>query len=136
MKTLAALLIMVCMCGAALFAQENEDPAVKKGVFATIFDGFAESTRSINEINRENMAAVREESRASFEAATATNSGLTKLSETKGFWNKVKVMFGNMKETSGALAENEKNRRAEIQSQNSYRNVLENQRTGRRTAIN
>lgn len=34
----------------------------KKGFIVKIFDGFAESTRAVNKINRENMAAVKADS--------------------------------------------------------------------------
>jgi len=138
MKTLTAIFIMVSMCGAALFAQETEnttgEPTMeKKGIFTTIINGFTESTRTINEINKENITAVKEESRARFEDATAPNYGIVKLNETKGFWNKVKVIFDNIIVTARIQSANETARRAEIQNHNSYRNVLGEQRTNRQT---
>jgi len=128
MKTLTAILIMVSLCGAALFAQDADLITENKGVFSTIANGFAESTRAIHEINQENIAAVKAESKANFETATAPNSSLVKLNETKGFWNKVKVIFENFMDNANANAENERARRAEIQSHSSYRTIIENHR--------
>jgi len=122
------------VCGATVFAQDSGDSAMEnKSVFSTIIDGFAESTRAIHEINKENMAAVKEESRANFEAAAAPNPDIEKLKETKGFWNKIKVMFENIIENANANAEKERVRRAEIQSHDSYRTILEEQRTNRQS---
>ena len=137
MKTKFALLIMI-VCGAALFAQETvetkgETTMENKGVFSTIIEGFAESTRTIHEINKENIAAVKEETKINFEAATAPNSGLVKLNETKGFWNKIKVIFSNIRESANANTEKENLRRAEIQTHESYRTTLEEQRTNRQS---
>ena len=140
MKTLTVILIMVSMCGVTLFAQETtnttgESTMEKKGIFSTITNGFAESTRNVHQINQENMAAVITETRTNFEAATVPNPGIAKLNETKGFWNKIKVIFSNMRETANAQAEAETARRAEIQSHDSYRNVLEEQRTNRQAIL-
>ena len=139
MKTLASLLIML-VCGAALFAQETENitgesKVEKEGIFTTIINGLAESTRTINEINKENITAVKEESRTNFEAATASNQGIVKLNETKGFWNKIKVIFSNIRESANAQTEKEIARRSEIQNHNSYRNILREQRTNRQAVI-
>ena len=151
MKTIPAFLIMI-VCGAALFAQPTTEPQrgessgsvetvetkgeskmENKGVFSTIIDGFADSTRTIHEINKENIAAVKEETKTNFEAATASNPGIVKLNETKGFWNKIKVIFSNMKESANAQTEKEIARRSEIQSHSSYRTILEEQRTNRQS---
>ena len=151
MKTIPAFLIMI-VCGAALFAQPTTEPQrgessgsvetvetkgeakmENKGVFSTIIDGFADSTRTIHEINKENIAAVKEETKTNFEAATAPNAGLVKLNETKGFWNKIKVIFNNIIESANANTEKENLRRAEIQSHSSYRTILEEQRTNRQS---
>jgi len=44
--------------------------ANKKGIIGTIREGFAESIHNVREINKENMAAVRADTKANFEAAT------------------------------------------------------------------
>jgi hypothetical protein len=49
-----------------------------------VINGFAESTRNIHQINKENMAAVRADSKANFDAATAPDPGLVKVKNTKG----------------------------------------------------
>ena len=142
MKTIAALLIII-VCGAALFAQETAESSGEakviienKGIFSTIIDGFAESTRIIHEINKENMAAVKEESKTNFKAAAAPNAGIIKLRETKGFWNKVLVIFENMMDSANEIAEKESAHRADIRSHNSYRSILENQRVECQSAKN
>jgi len=139
MKTIPAFLIMI-VCGAALFAQETENITVeskveKKGFFTTIISGLVESTHTVNEINKENITTVKEESRTNFEAATASNPEIAKLNETKGFWNKIKVIFSNMRESANAQTEKEIAYRSEIQNHNSYRNVLEEQRANRQAVI-
>ena len=142
MKTLTTLLIMAGLCSVTLFAQDTEGSAIESnGVLSIKSDGicinmdsFAESIRIIHEINKENIAAVKEETRINFEAATAPNSGLVKLNETKGFWNKIKVIFSNIIESANANTEKENLRRAEIQTHESYRTTLEEQRTNRQSA--
>jgi len=139
MKTIPAFFIMI-VCGAALFAQETENitgesKVEKKGIFTTIINGFAESTRNVHQINQENIAAIRTETRANFEDATAPNLGIVKLNETKGFWNKIKVIFSNLRESANAQTEKEIARRSEIQNHNSYRNILREQRTNRQAVI-
>ena len=139
MKTIPAFLIMI-VCGAALFAQETdnitgESKVEKKGFFTTIISGLAESTRTVNEINKENITAIKEESRTNFKAATASNPEIVKLNETKGFWNKIKVVFNNMRESANAHTEKEIAYRSEIQNHNSYRNVLDEQRANRQAVI-
>jgi len=138
MKQLTAILIMVCLCGVALFAQELEESTgesimAKKGFLSTIINGFAESTRTIHVINKENIASVKEESRANFEVATAPNAGLAKFNETKGFWNKVMAIFDNIKESANANTEKEELRRKEIQNHDSYRKTLEARLTNRQS---
>jgi len=137
MKTIGAFLIMVCLCAVTLFALDGGDhPKENKSFISTIIDGLVESTRSIHEINQDNLAAVREETKANFEAATAPKSGMAKLNGTKGFWNKVIVIFENMIEAADKHAETERTRRVQIQSHSSYKAVLGDQKTGRQATIN
>ena len=126
MKKFNFIFMMVGLCAAAIFAQnsEGESSMENRNVFGTIVNGFAESTRTINEINREHMAAVKADSIASFQEATAPDPGLVKFREAQGFGNKVRVIFANIRDTAKANAENEKARRAEIQSHESYKKIL------------
>ena len=141
MKHLTVILFMASLCGATVFAQElikstGESTMKNKGIISTIINGLAESTRAVHQINQENMTAIRAESRANFQSATATNPGVVRLNETKGLWNKVKVIFENIIESTNVYSERERVRRVEIQSHSSYRTILENQRAGRRSALN
>jgi hypothetical protein len=107
----------------------------KKGIIGTITEGFAESTRTVREINRENMAAVKADSKANFQAATAPDPGLVKFKQAKGFKNKVRVIGKNIKDGANAASEKERERRAEIQSHEAYRTLLEEQRIARQAII-
>ena len=93
MKKLFLVLMVVGFCGAAVFAQEEGASQMeKKGIVRSIMNDLAENTRTVHEINKENIAFVRAESRANFEAATAPNPRFTEFRRTKGFWNKVKFL--------------------------------------------
>ena len=100
-------------------------------IIETITGGFAESARAVREINRENMAAVKADSKALFEEAKAPDPGMVKFKEAKGLGNKVKAVAENIKEGAAEASENERERRAEIQSFDAYRELLEGSRAGR-----
>ena len=99
-----------------------------KNFIGTITEGFAVSTRNIQTINRENMAAVIADTKANFDEATAPNPGMVKFMEAKGFGNKVKVIVENIKEGARENTKKENARRAEIQSHESYKTLLVDQR--------
>ena len=107
----------------------------KKGVIGKIADGFAESTRNVHEINKENFAAVKADTKANFDEATAPNPDFVKFTEAKGLGNKVKVIAENIKEGAAQAAIQERERREEIQSHESYRVGLEEQRARRQATI-
>jgi len=100
----------------------------KKGFIAKIFDGFAESTRAVNQINRENVAAVKAESKANFKEAVKPDSGMKNFLEAKGFGGKVNAILTNFKDGAKVNSEIEKERRTKIQSHESYKAILDNQR--------
>ena len=106
--------------------------AEKKGVIEKIADDLAESTRNVHQINKENFAAVKADTRANFKEATEPNPDFVRLQEAEGFKNKVKVIAENIK--VGA-AEKEKAHRAEVQSHESYRKDLEKQKIHRQATI-
>ena len=103
-------------------------------IIGTITKGFAESTRAVHEINKDNMAAVKADSKALFEGAKAPDPGMVKFRQAKGIGNKVKVIAENIKEGAAEASEIENERRAEIQSHESYRKILEETRTKRQGA--
>jgi len=106
-----------------------------KGIIGKIANGFAESTRAVHEINKENIAAVKAGAKANFAEVAAPDPGFEKFKKAKGFGNKVKVIAGNIKEGAAANSEKERERRADIQSHDSYRTLLEDQRTSRQETI-
>ena len=62
----------------------------KKNVVGKIIDDLKENTRTVHQINKENLTALKD---AYWEA----NPDMLKLKETKGFNNKVKVVAESMK---------------------------------------
>ena len=133
MKKLFIIFMIVSLCAATIFAQETEGSQTEKnGIIGRIIDDMTESTRNVHEINKENMAAVRAESKANFTAATTPNPTFVDFIQTKGFVNKVKFLAANIKESGKQVAANEGVRRSEILSHGSYRTTLEGQRTGQR----
>ena len=135
-KKMALVLAVLALATTAAFSDGTaEAPGAKKGVFGKIAGGFAESTRNINEANKENIAAVKAESKANFKEATAPSPGMVKVREAKGFGNKIKAIAANIAESSRENSEKEKARRAEIQSQKSYKAVLEEQRENRQNSM-
>ena len=106
-----------------------------KGIIGKIAGDMAQSARTVHEINRENIAAVKADSKALFEEAATPDPGLEKVKQARGFGNKVKAIAENIKEGAAEAAEIEKERRAEIQSHESYRALLEEQRTRRQATI-
>ena len=100
----------------------------KKGIIGKVAEGFAESTRTIHEINKENIAAVKADTKANFEAVTTPDPGLVKFKQAKGISNKIKVIGQNIKEGAAENSKKENARREKIQSHESYREILTNQR--------
>jgi len=104
----------------------------KQSVIAKVISGFKESSRAMREINKENFAAEKEMSRMRHVAATEfANSDLEKVKMARGFKNKVKVIVANMKLSAKENAEKETERRNQIQSHESYKNLLAEQRAKR-----
>jgi hypothetical protein len=110
--------------------------ANKSGVIRTIMEGFAESTRTVHEINKEHMASVKADSKALFEEAKKPDPGLERFKEAKSFGNKVKVVVENIKESASEASEIERERRADIQSHEAYRAILNGSGTGIQTIVN
>ena len=97
-------------------------------IMKIITGGFAESARAVREINRENMAAVKADSKALFDEAKTPDPGMVKFKEAKGLGSKVKVVAECIKEGAAEASENERERRAEIQSFDAYRALLDESR--------
>ena len=106
-----------------------------KGIIGKIVDDIAENTRAVHEINKENFAAVKADTKANFKNATVPDPGFEKFMQAKGIGNKAKVVVENIRESAKENSDKEKARRAEIQSNDPYRTVLEDQRTGRQDII-
>ena len=106
----------------------------KQSVGGKIIDGLRESTRNVHQINKENLANVKE-AFSTIHAEAATNPDFEKFRKTKGFKNKVRVVAENMKEGCRENSEKEKERRSQIKSRESYKNLLEEQRERREAVI-
>lgn len=107
----------------------------KKTVIGTIVEGFKNSTKAVNEINKENMAAVKAESKANFVKATTPSPEFENFKQAKGFKNKVKAAADGMKASTRAAAEKEKERRAEAQNHTAYAETLKTQREHRQAGV-
>ena len=108
----------------------------KIGIIGTVAEGFAESTRNVYAANKENMRAIKADTKANFEAATTPDPGLEKFKEAKGLKNKVKAIGQNIKDGAAEASEAEKERRTEIPNHTAYRAGLEEQRTRWQATIN
>lgn len=107
----------------------------KKNIIGKIANDLVERTRAVHEINKENIKAVHTDTVANFKEATAPNPGLEKVKQAKGIKNKAKVVVDNIVESAKENTEKEKARLAEIQSHNSYKTFLEEQRVNRQKTI-
>jgi len=111
-------------------AVQAENPK-EQGVVRKIFDNIKESTRTVHEINKANLAAEKEAYRARHSEAIEPNPGFEKFREAKGLKNKMAVLGESFKESCRENSEKEKVRREQIKSHEAYRTLLEEQRTNR-----
>ena len=106
----------------------------KRSVVGKVIDDLKESTRNVRQINKENLVEVKE-TFSTIHAEATTNPDFEKFRKTKGFKNKVKVVAENMKEGCRENSEKERERRAQIRSHESYRNLLELQKIKREAIV-
>ena len=102
---------------------------MKEGIIEKVVEGLAESTRAVHEINKENFAAVKTD-------AKENNPQFDEFLHTKGIGNKAKLVAENIKSGAAQTAEQTRERRAETQSHENYRVMLEEQRAARQATIN
>lgn len=95
------------------------------GIIGKIAEGFAESTRNVHSVNKEYMAEIKADSRAVWDAAKEPDPGLVKVKEASGLGNKVKAIGQNIKDGCVEASENNKVFRAEVQSGEQYRTILQ-----------
>jgi len=127
MKKLATILIALCLGMAALALPASAGP---------VMDGLKESTRTVHEINKENFAATKADAKENFQKATAPNPDFQRFLKAKGLGNKIKVIWENIVAGAAENTAKEIARRNEIQSFNSYKELLEKQRESRQATIN
>jgi len=108
-------------------AVQAENPK-EQGVVGRIVDDLKESTRIVHEINKENVAAEKEAFRTRHEEVVEPDPGFEKFRKAKGLKNKTAVVGENIKEGCKESSEKERKRRKQIQSHESYRNLLEDKR--------
>lgn len=107
----------------------------KKGIISTVIDGLKESTKAIHEINKENIAAIKADTKANFVEATTPSPEFENFLQAKGFKGKAKAVVDGLKASAKAASENEKIRREEIQDHTAYRELLAKQRINRQATI-
>ena len=107
----------------------------KKRIIEKIVDDLAESTRNVHAINKENIAAVKADTKANFDEATKPNPDFEKFKAAKSLGKKAKVVVDNIKDGVKENSAKESARRAEIRSHESYRTGLEEQRIKRQSTI-
>ena len=105
---------------------ENENPK-KQNFVAKVTNDLRESTRTMHEINKANFADEKT-------AFQENNVDFVEFLQANGLKNKAKVVAQNIKNGCETANEQEKMRRAEIQSHETYKKLLQEQRE-KRTAI-
>jgi hypothetical protein len=125
MAALTAALVLGMGFAQAQTAQtvDNENPK-KQNIVAKIIKDLRESTRTMHEINKVNFAAEK----AAFQE---NNSDFVAFLQAKGLKNKAKVVAQNIKNGCETATEQEKTRRAKIQSHEAYKKLLQEQREKR-----
>ena len=108
----------------------------KKGVVGKVIEDLAESTRAVHAINRDNLAAVKADTRANFVEATTPDPDFVKFKEAEGLGEKAKVVVESIRTGARENSAAEKARRAKIRSHESYQRQLEEQRAARQATIN
>jgi len=97
-------------------------------IIGKITEGFAESTRNVNTINKEYVTEIKADSKAVWDAAKEPDPGLVKVKEAQGLGGKFKAIGENIKDGCAEASENNKEYRAFVQSGEQYRTVLESSR--------
>ena len=138
MKKVVVVLVLVSGLGMTPARAQEEQVASlqaenpkEQGVVGRIIDDLKESTRTVHEINKENVAAERDAFKARHANATEPDPDFVTFREAKGFFNKMNVAFTNIGKSSRENSKKEKERREQIKSHESYRNLLEEQRESR-----
>jgi hypothetical protein len=112
---------------------QTETPK-EQSVVGKIIDDLKENTRTVHEINKQNLAAEKEAFRVRYEEATKADPDFKKFRQAKGLKNKMAAVTENIKEGCRENSKKERERREQITSFKSYKNLLAEQRTKRETA--
>lgn len=107
----------------------------KKGFIATVINDLKESTKNVHEINKENIAAVKADSKANFVEATTPSPEFVNFKQAKGLKGKAKAVVDGLKSSAAVASKKGKERRAEIKSHSAYKELLEEQSENRQTTI-
>ena len=99
-------------------AQKNQN------VVGKIFNDMKESTQAVHEINKVNLAIVKEEFQTRHAEATEPSESVVNFRQAKGFKNKMNAIAEGFRASSRENAEKERVRREQIQSHESYRRTL------------
>lgn len=112
----------------AMEASANESQR-KQGVAGRIIGDLKANTRTVHQINKENLAAEKE-------AFRTMHPELVKFREARGLRNKMQVIGENLREGCREASAKERERREEIRSFEAYRTLLDEQRKWRTDALN
>ena len=107
---------------AASVQAENQK---EQGVVGKILDDLKESTRTVHNLSKENLAAEKEAFRTRHSEAIEPDPEFEKFRQAKGLKSKMAVVSDSFKESCRENSEKEKERRGQIRSHDSYKALLE-----------
>ena len=113
---------------------QAENPK-EQGVVGKIIDDLKESTRTVHNLSKENLATEKEAFKTRHSEAIEPDAGFEKFRQAKGLKSKMAVVTENFKETCRESSEKEKERREQVKSHDSYKTILEEQRARREVTI-
>ena len=102
--------------------------------FVVYYANFLEEF-GVHKINKENLAAVRADSKANFAEATKPDPDFERFKNAQGLGNKVKVVVDNIKEGAKEAGRANREQRDAIRTHEAYQTVLEEQRKKRQESI-
>ena len=114
--------------------EQAENPK-KQGVVGKIMNDLRESTRTVHEISKENLAAEKVAFKKRHTEAVELDADFVNFRQAKGLKNKMAVVAESFRENNREVSEKEKERREQIKSHDPYRTLLEEQRAKRETLM-
>lgn len=91
----------------------------KKNFFSRAFDSMKESAKKQHEIDKENFAAIKEDSKAKFEEASKADPDFQEFKDADGLVEKAKVVLSHIERDGKKITE---------ENQENYKKMLEENR--------